>query len=311
MARVSTLVRPPELIGIAGLGRMGAGIAGTLLAKGFRVIGWDPVAARQDLLHSFGGSTVNRIASLRQARTLILSLPSEQALEAVVSELCDSLEDATCVVIETSTLPLSAKRHAQERLWQTGVTLLDAPVVGGALQAAQGALTVLASGPRDAYEANIEVFDGFGAKKYYVGAFGEATKFKLVINHLVGVSNLLFAETVQIAQLASLDTRLLKDIISASSLGSGLWSARAAVMVDRAWGDATRQSGTLTIPLKDTALIADFLRERGARAPLLEATLPIYQSAQQRGMENLDPSVLLEVLEGLNAAAGARTERST
>ena len=79
-------------------------------------------------------------------------------------------------------------RRPAKRLEATGRHYLDAPISGGALRAAQGALTVLASGTPAAFATARPALDALAAKLYELGdAAGQGAAFKMINQLLAGV----------------------------------------------------------------------------------------------------------------------------
>ena len=155
-------------VGVVGLGIMGSAMSANLVKAGFEVFGSDPVArARRRLTDAGGTAFASATEVAREARFIVLSLPSEAALEAVCEELIAS-NAKRLIVAETSTLPESAKRRAHERLAEHGITLLDCPLSGTGAQAVNRDLAVYASGDAAAIKAFAPVFEGFARVRYDV-----------------------------------------------------------------------------------------------------------------------------------------------
>ena len=77
-----------QSVGMLGLGIMGSAMAANLLRAGFTVIGYDPVAACRARHRKAGGIVAaSALDVARQARILISSLPSADALVSVAKEI--------------------------------------------------------------------------------------------------------------------------------------------------------------------------------------------------------------------------------
>ena len=103
-----------------GLGIMGSAMAANLLRAGFKVIGYDPVAACRTRHRKAGGilaASAQEVA--RSARIVISSLPSAAALAAVAREISGE-RNRNLIVIETSTLPIPVKEAARKRVATAG-----------------------------------------------------------------------------------------------------------------------------------------------------------------------------------------------
>jgi 3-hydroxyisobutyrate dehydrogenase-like beta-hydroxyacid dehydrogenase len=101
--------RTARAVGIIGLGYMGGGFAKHLVEAGWRVVGFDIDAGRRRVLAKVGVEIAPDAATLAsRVPTLITSLASPRALDAVVAELCTAKLPAK-VVVETSTFTLTDK----------------------------------------------------------------------------------------------------------------------------------------------------------------------------------------------------------
>src|SRR3989441_7563442 len=72
-----------DAIGVIGLGTMGSAMSANLVKAGFRVHGFDVLAAQRDELKKSGGVPATSVAAVAQlAEVLITSLPCAEALHA-------------------------------------------------------------------------------------------------------------------------------------------------------------------------------------------------------------------------------------
>jgi 3-hydroxyisobutyrate dehydrogenase-like beta-hydroxyacid dehydrogenase len=280
-------------IGVVGLGIMGSSIARHIVAAGHRVIGFDVRFARLRELEASGGvAAASSDDVVRQARVVITSLPSSDALAQTVEAL-NRAERRPQIVVETSTLPIEEKQRARVALRKRGVELLDCPISGTGAQARNKDIVVYASGSRAAYARVSKVLDAFTRAHYYVGPFGDASKVKFVANLLVAIHNVASAEALVLAMKAGLDPKKVLKLVSEGAGSSRVLQLRGPMMVK---GDYRKATMTLATWQKDMAIIARFARDVGCKTPLLDTTAPIYAEAvKTRGQE--DTAAVCAVLE--------------
>jgi L-threonate 2-dehydrogenase len=285
---------PANMAGMVGMGIMGSAMAANLIKAGFTVYGTDPVAAACKR-HQRNGGVVCRNATevARHARLVVLSLPSEAALEQVCDELI-AAKSKDLIAAEVSTLPVAAKERARDRLAKHGITLLDCPLSGTGAQAITRDLAVYASGNAKAIKAFAPVFDGFARIRYDVGAFGNGMRMKLVANLLVAIHNVSTAEAILMGERSGLDAATIVKVVADGAGGSRMFQVRGPVMVNRSWGEATMKVSTWQ---KDMRLIGDELTATDTAAPLFAATLPIYNAAMALGHGGDDTAAVYAVLE--------------
>jgi len=296
-------VKISSTVGVIGLGIMGSAMAANLVKAGFDVFGYDPVSKARARLKKAGGQACGGVEEVaRQCRHIVLSLPSEAALEQVCAELIAS-KSKDLVVAETSTLPEIAKIRAKDVLSKHGITLLDSPLSGTGAQAITRDLAVYASGDAKAIKSFAPVFDGFARVRYDVGAFGNGIRMKLVANLLVAIHNVSTAEAILMGVRSGLDAAMVVKVVADGAGGSRMFQVRGPAMVDRSWDKATMK---MSIWQKDMRLINDALQATDTPAPLFSASMPIYNAAMALGHGMDDTAAVYAVLERLVGAPAAK-----
>ncbi|MCY3662180.1 MAG: NAD(P)-dependent oxidoreductase [bacterium] len=288
-------------VGVIGVGVMGGAMSGHLVAAGFEVCGYDVELAK---VAASAATPVGSVADVAaRSDVVLLSLPSVSALEGVAAELADA-EPAGLVAVEMGTLPLEAKQQAHDRLAAAGCDLLDAPVSGTGLQAADATLVIYSSGSRAGFERALPIFEIIGRRSYDLGAFGNGSRMKFVANLLVAVHTLAAAEAHALGEAAGLDPEVTQEVISAGVGTSSMFDIRGPMMVADSFD---RPSARLAIIRKDAGIIADFARSIGTETPLLGAALPLYERGLEAGLGDLDAAALRRLF---TAGAGEPPEQS-
>jgi 3-hydroxyisobutyrate dehydrogenase-like beta-hydroxyacid dehydrogenase len=287
---------------------MGSAMAANTVRAGYTVIGYDVDAARLRDHVRAGGIAARGSADVRRRSDIVIcSLPSAAALAQVAGELAES--DGARIVVETSTMPIAVKVAAQQRLAESGVTLLDCPLSGTGSQARVRDIVVYASGPLGAYRGVAPVMDAFARAHYYVGPFGAGSKTKFVANLLVAIHNVAAAEGLVLAMKAGLDPALTLKVIADGGGSSRMLQVRGPMMVR---GDYSIPTMKLDVWQKDMNAIADFAREVGCPTPLFATTAPIYLAAMAGGRGAEDTGAVCAVLEGMasfNRPSASRRRR--
>ena len=311
MATKKSAAAPAIHTGMIGLGIMGSAMSANLVKAGFAVHGFDPLPIARARLRSAGGQPWNDAAAVAaHCRFIVLSLPSEAALDAVCGKLI-SAGKRGLIVAETSTLPLAAKQRAHKLLKSHGITLLDCPLSGTGAQALTRDLAVYASGDSKSIREFAPVFEGFARVRYDVGVFGNGIRMKLVANLLVAIHNVSTAEAILMGVRNGLDAAQIVKVVADGAGGSRMFQVRGPMMVERSWGEATMKVSTWQ---KDMRLINDALTASNTPAPLFAACMPIYNAAMALGHGSDDTGAVYAVLERLSGAKtsavnGARPAR--
>ena len=291
----------PIAVGVIGLGIMGSAMSLNLVKAGFTVYGYDPVAKACARLKKDGGTPCKSVTDMAaRCSHVVLSLPSEAALDAVCAELI-AAKPKGMVVAECSTLPENAKMRAYTLLAKLKITLLDCPLSGTGAQAVTRDLAVYASGDGKAIKAFAPVFDGFARACYEVGGFGNGMRMKLVANLLVAIHNVSTAEAILMGVRSGLDAGTVVKVIADGAGGSRMFQVRGPVMVKRSWGEATMKVSTWQ---KDMRLINDALLASDTASPLFATTMPIYNAAMALGHGSDDTAAVYSVLEHMMGITG-------
>lgn len=284
-----------ERIGLIGLGVMGSAMGRNLLAAGHQVLGFDIDQDKGATFVDIGGETASSAGEVAGAvEVVLLSLPTVAALAAVAGEIAENARPGL-VCLETGTFPLQAKLDARDVLAAAGVDLLDTPLSGTGLQAADATLVVFASGSREGFERARPVFDAIGRSTHYLGEFGNGSKMKYIANLLVAVHGLAAAEAHVLGIAAGLDPARVQEVMEDGVGSSKIFEIRGPMMVADDYPAAAR----LDILLKDSTLIRDYARSVGAPTPLLDAAVPIYRQSSEAGLGDLDAAALCRFLEEL------------
>jgi L-threonate 2-dehydrogenase len=301
--------RKKGTVGVIGLGIMGGSFARNLVQSGWRVIGFDIDTGRRRVLAKAGVEIAPDVAALAQAVPVIItSLPSPQALDAVVGEIVRAKLPSK-VVVEASTFTLDDKMRAERALTKAGHVPLDCPISGTGAQAATKDLVVYASGDKKAIARLKPLFAGFARAAHDLGAFGNGSKMKYVANLLVAIHNVASAEAMVLGMKAGLEPQQIFDLISIGAGNSRVFELRAPMMVKNDYDDATMK---IKVWQKDMDVIGTYAKSLRVPTPLFTATEPIYEKALAGGLAMQDTAAVCAVLEkmaGLKRGAKARNKR--
>lgn len=202
-----------QRIGIVGLGAMGLPMARTLRVKGFAVTGFDLSAQRRA---SFEGA-VQSLDDLANTDIVLMSLPNDAVVKAVVSELLGHL-GAGRVIVDTSTVAPETTRLLASTAAGKGIGYVDAPVSGGAGGAATGSLLVMAGGLEADVAKARATLEALARKVVVCGGPGAGNVVKLANNMLCAGQLLLAGEALRMAHAGGVAPT---DLLEALNAGSG------------------------------------------------------------------------------------------
>jgi putative dehydrogenase len=119
------------------------------------------------------------------------------------------------------------RRSGKSRLARHGLHLIDGPVSGGAKKAADGEMTVMASGKPEAFAAAGAALDAIAGKVYRLGDHaGVGSTVKMVNQHLAGVHIATACEAMALGIRAGADPKQLYEVICNSAGNSWMFQNR-------------------------------------------------------------------------------------
>jgi 3-hydroxyisobutyrate dehydrogenase-like beta-hydroxyacid dehydrogenase len=285
-----------RIVGVVGLGIMGGAMARNLSKAGWEVVGFDIDAKRRSEAESANVAVAESAAAVAdRAPTIIMSLPSAAAAQAVARELAGVKESR--VIVETSTLALDDKAEIRRVLEAAGHVALDCPLSGTGAQAQTGDLVVYASGDKQAIASLMPLFAGFSREAHDLGEFGNGSRMKFVANLLVAINNVASAEAMVLAERAGLDLHQVVKLVGAGAAQSRIFQLRAPMMADDSYQPATMRLATWK---KDMDVIGSFAYALGAPTPLFNSTIAIYSAGLGLGLGDQDVAAVCTVLETMS-----------
>ena len=142
-------------VGFIGTGSIGEPMARQLLAAGHELVVHDARPEAAAALRELGAAWAADAREVAAAcRVVLTSLPGPPEVEAVVTGANGILAAAQPgdIHIDLSSNSVAMVRRLQREELARGVVYIDCPVTGGVRRARRGALTLLASGDRQAFE---------------------------------------------------------------------------------------------------------------------------------------------------------------
>ena len=213
-------------IGILGLGKMGAPMAQHLVAKGLRVIAYDPAVGA----HVPGVEHLDSPREVaRQSELVIIVVGFDREVEAALfgaNGIMEGARPGLIVALASTVAPRYARRLA-ERLRSREVTLLDIPLARGEAAAAAGKLLIYGAGDEASFEACRPVFAAFASDIFHLGAAGAGQVAKMVNNLILWACTVANDEGLRLAQALGVDPERLRAALHHGSAQNWAMDQRA------------------------------------------------------------------------------------
>ena len=271
-------------VAFIGAGKMGLPMIEHLCRAGFGVVAFDPVAENLALASAAGATAAaDPGASVRGADVVLSSLPNDAAF-AGVARLVAAAGRPGLIYADTSTVSPGISAEAAGVLAAAGVEYVRSTVSGNPVVARAAALTVMASGPRPAYDFVKPLLDTFSKTHFYLGEGEQGRVIKLVINLLIAGTAGLMGEALALGEKGGLDWSQMLDIMGKSAVGSPMVNYKVAPLQAR---DYTSTFSGLQM-IKDLDLILGEGARSGVPLGLTAQDRQIYAAIAAQGEGDLD-----------------------
>jgi 3-hydroxyisobutyrate dehydrogenase len=285
---------------VIGLGSMGFGMARSLLRAGFKVAGFDVSADAIERFAAEGGVKAATPAEAAAGAGIVVSVVVNAAQTELVLFGPDGVAAAMAeggVFMSSATMAPDVARGLAKRLEATGRHYLDAPMSGGSVKANDGALTILASGSKAAFEQARPALAAMAGKVYELGnEAGLGAAFKMINQLLAGVHIAAASEAMAFAAKQGLDLPKVFEVITASAGNSWMFENR---MLHVLQGDYTPHSA-VEIFVKDLGIIQDMARAEKFPVPVAASALNMFLGAAGMGMGREDDAAVAKVYARLS-----------
>ncbi|GGI87566.1 3-hydroxyisobutyrate dehydrogenase [Legionella impletisoli] len=290
-------------IGFVGLGHMGLPMAVNLMKAGHELIGFDRKSDTMTALQREGGSIAESLTTLaKSADVLITMLQTGEQVKAVClgDEGLFAAAKKGTLFIDCSSIDVASSRDVQEKAYEQGHFALDAPVSGGVAGATAGTLTFMVGGKEEAFGKAHPILLAMGKKIIHTGPAGSGQAAKICNNMILGITMIGVSEAFVLADKLGLSAQKLHEVVSNSS--GQCWTMNQYVPVpdvlDQVPANQDYKPGfTAAMMLKDLKLSQQCAEQSGVKTPLGAKAKQLYQSLVNEGMEALDFSAIIKLID--------------
>ena len=285
---------PGNSVGIFGLGAMGLGMAGALQRAGLTTHGFDINAEAVARFQAAGGSTGTRddvVATLDAVVIVVLNAAQTESVLFGEEGIAAKLAPGTAVIACATMAPVVA-RDLAARCDALGLHYIDAPISGGTVRAADGTLSILASGSPAAFAKARPALDAMAATVFELGDQpGAGSSMKAINQMLVGVHIAAMAEAMTFGMTQGVSPEQFLKIIPQCAGTSWALESRGPHVRD---GDYTPLSAVDIWP-KDLGIVMDIAHGAKFGAPITAAALQQFMVASGSGLGREDDAAVAKV----------------
>ena len=273
-------------------GRMGFAMAKRLLAAGNDVAVYNRTRSKVEPLKEFGARVVDSVQELRGCDIVFTTVSASDDLLAVCLGRDGLLgkERSPKLLVDCSSVSEEASAKVRAEAEKLGTQMLAAPVSGNAKVVSAGKLTIVASGPRKAFDVAQPYLAALGQGVTYVGEGELARMVKICHNLLLGVIAQSLAEITVLAEKGGVPRHAFLEFINNSVVGSMFSRYKTPAFVNLDW----TPTFTPVLLRKDLDLGLKAAKALGVPLPVTQVTRDVVDEAVEAGHRDCDFAILLE-----------------
>lgn len=257
-------------ISFVGLGSMGLGMAGNLLAAGHELTVWNRSRGKAADLVGRGAREARTPAeAVRDARIVFSMLSDDHALLSVLEGedgvLAGMMEGA--LHVSQSTVSVATAKRAEAMHAERGLRYVAAPVFGRPEAAAAAKLFVVAAGKGADLDEAEPFLAAIGQKTFRIGDTPSAANLvKLCGNFTILAAIETMAEAMTLAEKGGVSKATLLEVLTGTLFGSPIYQTYGSILVDERF---TPPGFKAPLGLKDMRLAAEAAEATRVPMPLL------------------------------------------
>jgi 3-hydroxyisobutyrate dehydrogenase len=275
-------------IGVAGIGKMGAGIAARLASLGHEMMVWNRSA---DKAKATGLKVAPTPADLAAGSDIVISILADaSAVNSVYTQMQPAMQGR--LFIEMSTVRPEVSKALADKVRSAGGALVECPVGGTTGPAKEGKLFGFVGGEAADVARARPILEQLCRRIEHVGPVGAGASMKLAINLPLIVYWQALGEALSLIKHLNLDPARAIDILADTSGAPNMMKNRAPAVAAALGGKENPPSATIDTLKKDLAEMVAEARARGYDAPATAAALQGFERASRAGLGAKDCSAV-------------------
>ncbi|HEY2460083.1 MAG TPA: NAD(P)-dependent oxidoreductase [Candidatus Acidoferrum sp.] len=300
-------------VGLIGLGKVGSGIAKTLLRSGHHLTVYNRTHARAEALRADGATVAHSIADACHGPVVFTMLADDSAVESAAFSdhgiLASLGRGAVHISLSTISVALSDKLAANHA--RAGQEYIAAPVFGRPEAAESAKLAVVAAGSRSALDRCKPLLESLGPKLLILGDHAsQANVVKLSGNFLIATVLESLGEAIAFARKSGVDPATLLDFLTGTLFNAPVYKSYGAMIVE---GKHDEVGFALPLGLKDVRLVLQAAEAQNVPMPFASVLRDRFLTAIARGNEHRDWSVVAQMAaqdSGLTPPTNAKSAKT-
>lgn len=282
-------------VGFLGLGTVGKYMAINLLKADYDLTVYDSNKSVAAELVNLGAKFASSTKEAVKGKDIVLHIrPEKERLKPDIygpDGIFAGIDPGT-ILVDMGTHSLESTLEIAEEATKHRVFFLDAPVWGTKEHAANGLLTILTGGDPALVGRCRELFSNFGLNIIHVGAVGDATRMKFIVNLVQAELIQALSEGLVFGEKMGFSVDKILEVLDSGGVASPLFHSKGRTM---ARGDFTRNLA-LKYVHEQLELVLDQAKKLELDLPGVACACRLYEQADKDGRGEEDFSAVIKVL---------------
>jgi 3-hydroxyisobutyrate dehydrogenase len=282
-------------LGWVGLGRMGEALASRLVEAGHDLTVYNRTRSKCEPLAELGAAIADTPADLADRDIVFTMVAGSADVAEVVTGpegLLSRSDVAPGLIVDSTTIAPGPAAEVRAAVEARGVAMLAAPVSGNPKVVASGRLTIVCSGPEEAWDKARPYLELLGRSVTYVGEGDRARLVKICHNLMLGVVAQCMAEITVLAEKGGVSRADFLEFLNDSVMGSTFTRYKSPAYVNLDF----KPTFTPALLLKDFHLGFEAAKELEVSMPLAATTEQVVQGLVGIKGNEVDFAALIELV---------------
>jgi len=290
-------------VGVIGLGMMGSPIATRLDMKGHKITVFNRDRSKAEKLNA---TRIKKLTIADQPKDVgdtseiaIVCVKDYQAVTNVSFATGGLIESSNrdLVVVQCSTISPEESNKLSDLFSKRQIRMLSVPILGGTAAVERGEITLIAGGPKTAYELAEPILKDLSAQIFYMGSdHRTASALKLAFNIHIALLALALAEGLVFAKGTGVDTDTYLKVLNSTYFKTGISERKGPKIIN---GDYDA-SFHLVNMVKDLDLALRTAYTSGLTLPTTASAEAVYRASEAFGLSSMDYTSVASYLLKLN-----------
>ena len=254
-------------VAVIGLGKMGLPMVRHLLAKGFKVSGFDLDKAKVAEAQKAGARPAASPGdAARDADLAFIAVGFDSEAEKTVlgdDGIAKAAKQGAIVAIASTVAPSTAKKLAK-RANRPDLAFLDTPMCRGEEAAVNGKLLLMGGGDKAAFDACRPAFSAFASDVFHLGALGAGSVGKMINNQILWACIAANHEGLKLGTALGVEREALRTALCSSSAQN--WALETEIQRHAMpWAEkdmmlVLKEADTLRLPLPLAGAVKEIIK---------------------------------------------------